>query len=838
MKKTFRTILAGALAFLTVSCYDDTALREDIKDLDKRVTDIENALNAEVGGINNLATRLAAAEDALKAANTAIAGANSAITAANSQITSILTRLDAIDGATDGKIANLEAAIKALQDADKTFATSAALADAVAKIAVVKVEEKDGNVVLTLANGETVSLSKPLSNVANTGLVTITADNMWAVVEADGTVKSLDVPVGHPDVTVEFTVAENGALMYSVNGGEPQPTGVSTSDLSGQKYLITDVKEAEDGKTVTISIGDAVYTLPVYNPVPAVQIKSGKQFFAAGETKTVLVAIENVNNLLVMNQPYGWKANISGTTLTVTAPAEANADAEKEGVIVLHGDANGACVTAVLNVVLGKGLQLTVADNGIVNIVNPIVVTTTNWWGDEMTGFVDYAIGFVEKSIFESFSSCTEFYQAVMNDYEGNYGAATYANNIGLNLEYNDSTTVSVSSIALSELGGACWPAVEVEKGKQYVVWALPQFSENPDASEMVYAYYEPVEIEVTPTISFNEISAAITVYGAQTVYVGAMSETDVINGTGSNDFNNYMQVGYGYGGPWAQFVSSGNWDALYAVPAANGDVVSVSELVYGCTPGTKYYVYVVPVIEGKNPAEYVYEKDCRVFEFTTSNLVEGAEEAELTFNEEKTDYSSVTVDVTVPAGTIAYAKFYGVGELGEKTDAEIISHILGNWPETLEESGSVKESYLSDGESVMLVVLTITEDGKYAIAKGTYSTKSYPILDTITATVDSITASEENGATYYTAVLSVSGANKVAVYNNYSASYSSFTSYIMSQSSAFTYADVVDGKATVKFKSRGSSYGYMLYSAFNVDSSNNVESLMKYASVVISEKL
>ena len=77
-----------------------------------------------------------------------------------------------------------------------------------------------------------------------------------------------------------------------------------------------------------------------------------------------------------------------------------------------------------------------------------------------------------------------------------------------------------------------------------------------------------------------------------------------------------------------------------------------------------------------------------------------------------------------------------------------------------------------------------------------------------------------------------------MAVYNNYSASYSSFTSYIMSQSSAFTYADVVDGKATVKFKSRGSSYGYMLYSAFNVDSSNNVESLMKYASVVISEKL
>ena len=828
MKKTFRTILAGTVALLAVSCYDDSAIKDELVKLDERVTAIEATLNAEVGGISNLVSRLSAAEEAIAAANNSIAGANS-------QITSILTRLDAIDGATDGKIKNLEAAIKALQDADKTFATSAALAEAVAKIAVVKVEEKDGNIVLTLANGDTVSLSKPLSNVANTGLVTI-VDGNWAVVEADGTVKSFEVPVGHPDVTIEFVVAADGELQYSVNGGEPLSTGVNTSELAG--CLVGEAVVADDNKSVTLTIGGASYTLPFYNPVPAVQIKAGKQFFTAGETKTVSVGIENVANLLVMNQPYGWKANISGTTLTVTAPAEANADAEKEGVIVLHGDANGACVTAVLNVVLGKGLQLTVADNGTVNIVNPIVVTTTNWWGDEMTGFVDYAIGFVEKSIFESFSSCAEFYQAVMNDYEGNYGAATYANNIGLNLEYNDSTTVSVSSIALSELGGACWPAVEVEKGKQYVVWALPQFSENPDASEMVYAYYEPVEIEVAPTISFDEISAAITVYGAQTVYVGAMSETDVINGTGSNDFDNYMQVGYGYGGPWAQFVSSGNWEALYAVPAASGDVISVSELVYGCTPSTKYFVYVVPVIEGKNPAEYVYEKDCRVFEFTTSALVEGAEEAELTFNEEKTDYSSVTVDVTVPAGTIAYAKFYGVGELGEKTDAEIISHILSNWPETLEESGSVKESYLSDGESVMLVVLTVTEDGKYAIAKGTYSTKSYPILDTITATVDSITASEENGVTYYTAVFSVTGANKVAVYNNYSSSYSSFTSYIMSQSTAFTYADVVDGKATVKFKSRGSSFGYMLYSAFNVDSSNNVQNLMKYASVTISEKL
>ena len=91
MKKTFRSILAGALALMMVSCYDDSALREDIKGLGERVTAIENALNAEVNGLNDLAGRLADAEDALAAANVSL-------TAAQGSISEILAALDAFDG--------------------------------------------------------------------------------------------------------------------------------------------------------------------------------------------------------------------------------------------------------------------------------------------------------------------------------------------------------------------------------------------------------------------------------------------------------------------------------------------------------------------------------------------------------------------------------------------------------------------------------------------------------------------------------------------------------------------------------------------------------------------
>ena len=821
MKKTFRSILAGAVAVLAVSCYDDSDLQNKYKDLDGRVTSIENLLNAEVNGINDLATRLAAAETALSTTNTTVAN--------------LVTKLDAVDGKVDGKVADFEAAIATLTAADKTLDEK--LVAAIAKIAVVKVEEKDGNVVLTLADNTTVSLSKPLANVDNSGLVTV-VDGMWAVVAADGSVSSLGVPVGHPDVAVEFQVATDGNLQYSVNGGEWMNTGVNTSDITGQKYVINDVVVADDEKSVAITIGDAEYVLPFYVATPSVRLKGGLQYFAYGESKQVSVALEGVDNLVVMNQPYGWKASIKGSTLTVTAPSEGNVDADMTGAVVLHGDSNGACVTAVLNVILGTGFQLSIDDEGLITVVNPIVVHTVNdWTGMEYTGFCDYAIGITKTSVFEQYSSTSEFYTAVMNDWQGLTGFSAFANNIGLVNEYDaELNPVDVVKVNVAELPALAYSRYEIEKGERYVVWILPQTSESVDGSEMLFTYYEPVSVELEPTkLSFDEVELALSLYGAETAYVGAVCESDVLM-TGAPDFATYMELGWGYGGPWAQFTQGGYFEAL-GMPAVNGDTVSVSEIVYGCVPGTKYYVYVVPVTEGKAPSEYVFEKDCRVFEFTTNALVEGAEDSELTFNEEKTDYTSVTVDVTLPEGTKAYYKFYEVGELDDMTDADVISNMLGYGATELYESDSVKESYLGAGESVMLVVLTLTEDGKYSIVKGTYTTKVYPIVETITVAVESATKGEDGKLT---AVFSVSGATKVAVYYNYSSSYSSFNNYLMQKSSTYFYADVVDGKATVTGipKNTLNENYYLIYTAYNEDSNGNITEFAKASGVQIKSLL
>ena len=109
------------------------------------------------------------------------------------QVESLTLKLAELESKLNTEVTNLNAAIAAIE----------------AKVAVIKVEDKDGTVVLTLANGNTLTVAKADGNVSNTGLVTtVTKDGKtyWAVVKNDGTVESLNVEVGHPDVNLSFNM--------------------------------------------------------------------------------------------------------------------------------------------------------------------------------------------------------------------------------------------------------------------------------------------------------------------------------------------------------------------------------------------------------------------------------------------------------------------------------------------------------------------------------------------------------------------------------------------------------------------------------------------------------
>jgi hypothetical protein len=421
MKKTFRSILAGALALLTVSCYDDSALREQISGLDERVTAIENTLNKDVDGINDLASRLADAEDAL-------AAANASLTSVQGSITEILAALDAYDGQVDGLVSQFEKAIedlgkadsdlaKAITDGDNALAAALLegktelakqLAAVVAKVAVVKVEEVGGNVVLTLADETTVTLSKPLSNVDNSGLVTVDEKGNWAVVKADGSLESLNVPVGHPDVKIQFQVADNGDLQYAVNGGEWTATGVNAGDIAGQAYVINGVKVADDNSNVTITIGDTAYSLPLYVAKTVVfELSRETMYVGYGFSKTFTVEAEGVEGFYVATKPDGWKVSVEGNVVTVVAPSQALVElgaSETEGKIVLHADAEG-CKYASLDVVAGPAFSVEVdSKTGDVTFFNALATEypdLTGLYGPTYE-FANAQIGILMLSDFES----------------------------------------------------------------------------------------------------------------------------------------------------------------------------------------------------------------------------------------------------------------------------------------------------------------------------------------------------------------------------------------------------------------------------------------------------
>ena len=841
MKKTFRSILAGALALLTVSCYDDSALREQINGLDERVTAIENTLNKDVDGINDLASRLADAEDAL-------AAANASLTSAQGSITEILAALDAFDGQVDGLVSQFEKAIedlgkadsdlaKAISDGDNALAAALLegktelaqqLAAVVAKVAVVKVEEVGGNVVLTLADESTVTLSKPLSNVDNSGLVTVDEKGNWAVVKADGTLESLNVPVGHPDVKIQFQVADNGDLQYAVNGGEWTATGVNTADVSGQAYVINGVEVADDNSNVAITIGETVYNLPLYVAKTVVfELSRESMYVGYGFSKTFTIEAEGVEDFYVAAKPDGWKVSVEGNVVTVVAPSQALVElgaSESEGEIVLHADAEG-CKYASLEVVAGPAFSIEIdSKTGDVTLFNALATEypdLTGLYGPTYE-FANAQIGILMLSDFESM----QIEELIALAEEG-YLPSGYLESLKFNLDIDTYYQTGVYeedkfSVNISELGSKFYPRVEIEEGVSYVVWALPQ-TDKVLKDQFTYAFYKPLKVQPeAKTVSFNDITINLAASGA-TGFYGTLVQADMLMPDEGLTLEYFLMNGYGMGGPWMYFQQSGD-PQEFGAEIVPGEDFNLSLLNYDepLNPNTLYYLVVFPYDHSKSVEEYDLAADVLpyVFEFTTTGLVAGDVEAEFTYNEEMSDYKTIAVDVVVPEGCTTYYSFQNPGAMDDMTDEELAGYLLQYSPYGVQGEETVMAEYLTPALNQLsvskeLVAVTVTADGKYAISRGVYTTREIPVDDSITMTVDTITKDADNNVT---AVFNVTGATKVAVYPYYNANQpAAFRLNVLSKgvtgnSSGVTFGDVVDGKVTVTFNSSNDNLFFIGY--------------------------
>ena len=731
MKKTFRSILAGAVALLAVSCYDDAALRSEIDKLDDRITVLENTLSNDVSGINSLASRLSDAENAIKNLNEDLGSVEGDIAdlgslatdlaALKTQVNDLVGRLDAADGKVDGIVKDLKEAVDALIEADKNFALKADVAGALAQIAVVNVTEVNGNVVLTLADGKEVELSKPLKNVENTGLVTVIqdgAEKYWAVKGADGKVTSLGVPVGHPDVDIKFSVASNGDLQYSVNGGEPVSTGVSTSGMSGSGSVITGVTLAEDGKSVTVNVGENEFVLPIYTP-STLKLARDSFFLYYGAQKKVAIEAEDLDNVVVMNQPDGWRADVVDGYLVVTAPsakAVAGDAAQKDGLIVLHGT---NCVTASVEVTTGPGLEMTLED-GILNFRNAFTSVQLDELGDVIgEGFGEFYVGIVPYDALEEIE-LSEYFQYIYDNYEAPWGMGSIgllSNCYLIDMPVYKEGVCEVQSVSISVSDFYDWIAWDdedgIDAGVKYLLYAAPVDAEDEGhimLSELITLDYTLLLSEISiGGITHDNALFNLNLKGATKYIVGLTQDPSVLYGPAIT-----LEMVMNEMPPWA-YIKNGYVDYIEGGVYTDGQYegVSAKELNYGepLVAGSKYYYWAFPYVEGVVYSDFATQFYPYVKEFETLPLQSGGPATELV--EGAKAYDKVSVTITAVDGADVRYNFFTASQwanFDEDEDAIRAELLDAGYMLT---SPTVTKS-CNPATTYVCAAISISADGKY----------------------------------------------------------------------------------------------------------------------------
>ena len=744
MKKTLKFFCLSAIALAAVSCYDDSGILEKLENLDERLTKVEAKLNTDVEAINS---KIEGLDAAYKLADAGFA----------ESIKNLTTQLDALDGEVDGIVSTyatdkeqLLAAIAQLQQADENLAKEdTKVLAALGAVGVTNVTKNtDGDVDITFTDGTKVTIpTTPQESLVT--VVEVDGVKYWAVIE-DGVAKSLEVPVGHVDV--KFQVNEDNCLLFSVDGGATwQETGAYVADDADSLIdfyqgetdeMDWDTYEYIKEDFYTVVFGGETYYLPIYKvDNSVVTIKSGKTYFSYGEVKVVDVVLSEITSMYVMSKPDGWRTKLDGKKLTVTAPAEANVAsgvAEADGEVLLHcTTSEGKCKVAVLAVATTPGFSLTLAEDGTLTIVNPLVVSQINHMGDTITDFNDAYVGLAELAAFEA--DPIAYVSGIQdNDDAMWYGLSNWKMN---SAEYDDDWNM------IYKIGGAYTPVtyevdvIETTVPEMYadwtygdeipatpfVVWACPMDESGmPRVADLVYAYYYP-SIKATITevaASTSDVEVSVSVIGTDNYYVGLVADEQLYG----FPIDEYMQMQEGPFGYFQMALQYGMADYAFQKMGTQfggefgeqmTETITASMLNYGqpLMPNTHFYMWVFPVVDGVELADYTYEKNLKpyIYEFTTAGLTAGGS-ATVEFGEESLSFSAMNVEVASEGATMIYYNWFDTDTYNAFVDDAAITEALLNEGYVIgDEMGTaVNQNKVTPGAEFFLVALAVDAEGKY----------------------------------------------------------------------------------------------------------------------------
>lgn len=703
------------------------------------------------------------------------------------------------------KIADLEARLTS-----EVNTLNTAIANLDKKIAVVGVENKDGNVVLTLSNGDKVTVAAPDANANNTNLVTTVTENgktYWAVVGADGKAKSLGVEVGHPDVKLSFKVnPETKELLISYDGKEYEGTGVLVKNPDDYAHVVTAFEEGED--YVKLTIGEAVYTLPKYVEDNASLVLGRADFFLMyGATKEVSLTAEGIEEYYVMSKPDGWKASIDGTTLYVTAPdikATEVGAAEAEGLVLVHATTvTGKCKVAKVEVRTGVGLDLAVDREGNITITNAYTSTETDEMGVPTTVFTNMYMGFATPDAF--LSDPKAFVQNIRDTYDTpDWSPYFYFYNLNDYYQYQYSyveveNEVSVATVPVNDVYKAIMYD-DMPYGSDVVIWVAPWDEKGQPIAEAVkYVKYSHLrhEVEVT-SVAHNDATVELNIQGATKYYVGMTDAWFEENGFSVEAYMKEM-------GPW-NYITNDAIEWMEGLVLEGGEYTGENAIklssIFNGEPlnfNTKYYFWVFPYQEGVKYDNYEEQMAPYIYEVTTSPLQAGGSWA-ATITPDVISYTSISATITPEEGTSVYYKFYTPDAYAAFADDNAVVEALLEdcyTPVTYEYVANVKNLALET--SRVLATVSVGADGKY----GDVVTETFTTLAAPSQVNEALTAEFTNWAIDYTSItVNVAPvANTTMYYNWYTESaISSLTdAELVSKTIAACYSPATSAKALSK---------------------------------------
>ncbi len=658
-----------AASMLFTSCqYDDTELRNEIADLFQKVQALEDRLNEEV-----------------------------------SALTDLIAAVDA-----------------------KTVVVSATQAE-------------DGAWEIILSSGQTIIVHPkyvptPQEPEKNEGCITVIKEGdayYWAIITNGNAVAITDangkmVPVNHnaqPLVTVDNVTGE---VKVSFDGGASWVVVEKAAEQKPEEpeapsCIFVGVVDGKESVEFTLADG-SVISIPKAEEIDF-GVKAGKTFVTPGESAEVALTANNIDDLTVIAKPEGWKANISGKVLTITAPSQEAIDggtAELEGVIKIHAaGGDGKCKVGKIAVSASSSSLVLSVSGDVLTIYNNVI--TDGWYGPQIS--VAY-FGIAEE---ENFS--TDAIAKGLNDYTLDSFQC-----------YDAMTTVSVKSMynqyILHNYGEES-TYVDVPAGKSYVIWAISgsdDWAHVYTGDEVVFTLFTPPFLTFTKeTVNFNTADFSVKAGGYDSYMYGTFkaasideakaqlewSLADWIDGWGTfgettTDLNFSGSVmDFGYQG----------WD-------------------YNVCPATNYVAFVLPVSNDKPVSTYTMD-DIKFFEIATDPLQPGGS-ATLSFvtNELTYTYVDVTINGSDNTTMIYAAPVYESDLLTYNTDEALLEYVFAYCNEYGQiQVGNVGTAYISSlnpGDNAYVAAVAVDEQGKYSpLYKEKFTTKSVAFNETLKVKID-----------------------------------------------------------------------------------------------------